>query len=164
MLNMLQWIKKEIIHVFPAFLFFYLSFSLINVTEGFMFKKAGIGPFSFTTILIASAVVAKVLVVIDHLPFINAFPNKPLIFNVIWKTMLYLASSFCFRFLIRLFPFFWTTNSLITDYNNFLMDMNWRLFMAIQSWYVILFFVFVTFRELALIIGSTKVRRIFFGR
>jgi hypothetical protein len=154
-MKVLSWIKKEFLHVFPAFIFFYISFNLINITEGFMFKKAGIGSFSFMTIFVAAAVVAKVLIVIDHLPFISLFPNKPLIYSVVWKTLLYGAATFCIRAAIRLFPFIWGQESI---------DIDWKLFMAVQAWYVILFFVFVTFREFAMAIGPVKVRRIFFGK
>lgn len=157
---MLSWLKREILRVFPAFLFFFVSFNLINITEGFIFQKAGIGRFSFVTILIASALVAKVLVVIDNLPFINVFPHKPLLYNVIWKTMLYGVVTGFVRLFIRLVP------SLLSGYSieNFFQDTDWSLFFAILSWYFILYFVFVTFRDFAEAVGFVKVRRIFFGK
>jgi hypothetical protein len=157
---MFSWLKKEIIRVFPAFLFFFISFNLINITEGFIFQEAGIGRFSFLTILIASALVAKVLVVIDNLPFINVFPNKPLVYNIIWKTMLYGVVTGIVRLLIRLVPFLSKDDSI----ESFFQDTNWSLFFAILSWYFILYFVFVTFRDFAETVGFAKVRRIFFGK
>jgi hypothetical protein len=31
-------------------------------------------------------VIAKVVLVADHVKFVNRFPDRPLIYNVVWKT------------------------------------------------------------------------------
>ena len=39
------------------------------------------------------------------LPAINRFPNKPLIYNVSWKTLIYLVKSALIHYLERLVDF-----------------------------------------------------------
>ncbi len=151
-MRFLRWLKHEFFHVLPAFLFFYISFNLINFTQGLMIKKAEIQPFGFITIFLAAGVVAKVLIAIDFLPVLNAFPRKPLIYNVIWKTILYSLATLLVRLLDRL----WN--------DHFGMPLHWTEFWAIQIWYVILFVVFVAARELTYKIGPSKVRQMFFGK
>jgi len=39
--------------------------------------------------LVGGLIAAEVLLSVDMLPFFDAFPDKPMIFNVGWKTTLY---------------------------------------------------------------------------
>ena len=41
----------------------------------------------------AALLVAKVVLITDALPFVNRFPEKPLIYNVVWKTALPAGNS-----------------------------------------------------------------------
>jgi hypothetical protein len=117
-------------------------------------------PFGYVSILVASAVVAKILLIIDHMPFIEPFHRKPLIYNIIWKTGLYSLSALIVRFLDRLIPIMLKGHS----FQDFIAIVHWPLFWAISVWYCLLFFVFVIFRELIYTVGISKVRRIFFGK
>lgn len=142
-----SWIQVQFWHIFPAFLFFWISFNSINLTEGLMQEKGAFGLYDWLTVFFAAAVVAKVLIFIDNLPFIDLFQKKPLIFNVLWKTTLYGSGSLIFRLILRQF------HTTVLD---------WPAFWAIQLWYVMLFFIFVTFRDLIFIIGPKKVHALFF--
>ena len=44
---------------------------------------------SYVRGLVGGLIAAKVLLSVDMLPFFDAFPDKPMIFNVGWKTTLY---------------------------------------------------------------------------
>lgn len=164
MMRFVNWLKMEFLRVFPAFLFFFIAFNLINMIEGLFLKSKGIPPFSFYTLLIAAGVIAKILVVIDHLPFINAFPDKPLICNVVWKTFLYETSTFLVRLLMRLLPCLLESHHLIEGYQDFMRSFDTKQFLAIQILYLILFFTFVTAQEFILAIGAKKTRKMFFGK
>jgi hypothetical protein len=160
---MLSWLKKEFRRILPAFLFFLASFLLIQMTEGRMLKEGGIQAAGFFTILIAAGVVAKVLVLVDHFSFINLFPKKPLIYNVIWKMFVYSVASLFIRLLFRIIPFLWASAGYEINIRNFQASVYWVEFWAIQAWYVMLFTVYVLFRELIRAVGHEKVKRIFFG-
>ncbi|MES2273558.1 MAG: hypothetical protein V4487_05165 [Chlamydiota bacterium] len=157
------WTKREFLHILPVFIFFLISFNIINMTEIFLFKKAGITPFTFLHILIAAGLIAKVILVIDHLPFTNLFRNKPLIYNSLWKTLIYWLITLAVRFCMLLFPFLFERETFSMEFHNFVSQINWRLFTSIQTWYLLLFFLFVTVRELTEVIGPAKMRKIFFG-
>jgi hypothetical protein len=158
----LQWFKREFLHVFPAFLFFFVAFGLINLTEGVVLKRGGV-QFSFWTIFIASALVAKIVLVIDHFPLMQIFERRPLIWSVIWKTLVYAVAVFLLRFLIRLTPFLSTNQPWADQFKLFLESIDWTIFWAVQSWYYTLFFVFNVSREFVQVIGLEKTRRIFLG-
>lgn len=160
----LKRIIQAILHVLPAFIFFFISFNLISITETFFLKKAGITPFTFIQVTLAAAVIAKILIVIDHLRFVDLFRNRPLIYGVLWKTLLYWFITLCVRIAIRITPFLMSGQGVQADFQAFINQVDWMLFASIQAWYLMLFFIYVTARELTLVIGPVKMRRIFFGR
>lgn len=162
-MSFFQWTKQEFLRVFPVFIFFLISFNLINMTQGLMLKNKGIAPFSFLSIFIAAGVVAKVLVLMDHLPFSNAFSQKPLIWKVLWQTFLYGIGSLLIRFIIRSLPFVMRAKSFILGYRDFSNIIDMKEFLGIQLWYILLFFIFVASKELILIIGPQEVKKKFFG-
>jgi hypothetical protein len=162
MLRVIQWAKREFLHVLPAFIFFLAAFSLICFTERSLLKRGGV-QFSYWTIFIAAALVAKIVLVLDHLRFMKLFERKPLIWNVIWKTVVYAIAVFLLRFSIRLAPFLADRESWGAEFTQFLDTVDWAVFWAVQSWYYTLFFVFNLSREFVLVIGPEKTRRIFFG-
>ena len=155
--TILAWIKQDVIRVFPAFVFFFVSFQLINQIEELFLRSHGIPTFSFLETTVAAAIIAKVILVIDHLPFANPFPRQPLICNVLWKTALYAIPTMFVRLGIRAEPYF-------PNIHEFIESIDWGQFIAIQEIYVVLFFTFVTSREFILIIGPPKVYRIFFKK
>ena len=123
-----RWVSKEILHVLPAFIFFFITFNIISMTESFILKKAGITPFTFIHVTLAALVIAKILIVIDHLPFVNLFPNKPLIYNVVWKTIFYWFITLCVCIAIRITPFLMSGQGLKRDFQDFLAKVDWVLF------------------------------------
>lgn len=157
------WIKREVLHVFPIFLFFLISFTLINLIERMLLERAGIAPFTLLQIFLAAAVIAKVILVIDHLPLISFFPNKPLIGPIFWKSLLYWTILLAVRAAIRFAPFLMESERLSYEWNDYIQKTDWGLFYTIQGYYLFLFFIYVTLRELTLAIGPLKMRKLLFG-
>jgi hypothetical protein len=159
-----NWLKKEILHILPVFFFFLIAFNVINLTEHLMFQGIGYRPFSFWEIFLAAALVAKILLVLDHLPIIDIFPCRPLIFQVLWKTILYWIITLIVRLAIRLAPFIIDGGSLAQGWKAFDEQMNWGMFIGIGSYYLMLLFLYVTARELTFALGPHEMRKLFFGR
>lgn len=164
-MRVLLWLRKEIVHVLPIFLFFLFFFTLINWTEIFLFEKAGITPFRFLEVAIAAALIGKVILVVDHMRVVHLFRKKPLAYGILWKTALYWAIVLIVRLLIRLVPYLWgAKSSPEEEFHLFEIQVNWSLFISIQAYYLMLFFIFVTFQELTYKVGPKKMRKMFFGR
>ena len=95
-------LKHELRQLIPVVLFFFIAFQLLALTEAVMLEQYGIRVSAFLTATFAALVVAKVVLIADHLPLINRFPEKPLIYNVIWKTSIYFLASVAIRYVERL--------------------------------------------------------------
>lgn len=165
MKRLLYLIKREFLHILPIFLFFLVFFVLINWVETLLFKQVGISPFGFLEVAIAAALIAKIVLVADHLPIIDFFRRRPLVYSIVWKTGLYWFFLWLVRLTIRFVPFLFGAHmSFEGDFHQFINQMNWNLFVSIQVFYLMLLFIFVTFQELTFKIGPSKMRQIFFGK
>ncbi|HEY5235071.1 MAG TPA: hypothetical protein VIJ14_02735 [Rhabdochlamydiaceae bacterium] len=164
-MRLLLFIKREFFHVLPVFLFFLVFFTLINWTEVFLFKRVGITPFGFLEVAIAAALIAKIVLVVDHLRLIRLFRTKPLAYNIVWKTAIYWVLLLIVRLAIRFAPYFFRADDgFREDLDLFISQLDWNLFISIQIYYLMLLFIFVTFQELTFKIGPHKMRRLFFGK
>ncbi len=94
---------------------------------------------------------------------INRFPQQPLIYNVAWKTAIYVFAALLVHYLEHLVPVWWRVGSLTAANRQLLAEIVWPHFWAIQLWLVVLLLVYCAARELIRAIGPHEVRRMFFG-
>src|SRR5260221_8515736 len=94
-----QRVKHLVQEMIAPTLFFFVTFQLLALTRALMLKRYGIDVTTFATATIGALVAAKVVVLADLLPFINRFPGRPLIWNIVWKTAIYLTVAFVLHYL-----------------------------------------------------------------
>ncbi|MGC1952010.1 MAG: hypothetical protein WA970_05435, partial [Gammaproteobacteria bacterium] len=98
-------LKHELVEAIPPAVFFFVAFHVIAFTRALMLEQHGIRVSTFMAATIAALIVAKVVLIVDLLPFVNRFPEKPLIYNVVWKTVIYLVAALLVRYVEHLIPF-----------------------------------------------------------
>ena len=163
MSKVLGFLKREFFEVLPPTIFFFIAFHIIAVTNMLTLKQHGITVESFTTATIAALVVAKVLLVADHFPFVNKFPHKPLLHNTVWKTAIYLVAALLVRYAEHLIHFWSEAGSFAAGNEALFREVVWPHFWATQIWLTVLLFVYTAFRELVRAIGPHEVRVMFLG-
>jgi hypothetical protein len=156
-------VKHEIVEVIPPTIFFLISFHIVLLDRALMAREYGLRPASMVGATIGALLVAKVVLIADMLPAINRFPEKPLIYNVVWKTAIYVVASLFVHYLEHLVPLWWRLGSLGAANEQLWSEMVWPHFWAIQLWLVVLIFVYCTVRELVRVIGRERALQIFFG-
>src|SRR5262250_2843054 len=156
-------LKHEIHEVIPPTIFFLISFHIIVLDRALMAREYGLHLSSIAGATVGALLVAKVVLVADMLPFINRFPENPLIYNVVWKTAIYVAASLLVHYLEHLIPLWSKTGSLAEGNRDLWHEIVWPHFWAIQLWLVVLIFVYCAGRELVRVLGRDRVVHIFFG-
>jgi hypothetical protein len=155
-------IKHEFFEVLPPTIFFFISFHIVVFDRALMAKEFGVHLSSVAGATIGALLVAKVVLVADMLPAVNKFPEKPLIYNVLWKTAIYVGASMLAHYLEHLVPLWWRMGFLAAN-EHLRSELVWAHFWAIQLWLVVLIFIYCVMRELVRAIGRDRVLRIFFG-
>jgi len=156
-------LKEEFVALLPPTIFFFVALHIVAVVRVLMLEKTGIAPSSSISIAVAALILGKAVLIADMLPVINRFPDKPLIYNVTWKTLIYLVASALIHYLERVVEFWRQAGSLVAGNEELLSEMVWPHFWAIQLVLFVLIAMYCTVHELARVIGKEKVLRIFFG-
>ena len=128
-----------------------------------MLEKTGIAPSSSISIAVAALILGKAVLIADMLPLINRFPNKPLIYNVAWKTVIYWLMATFIHYLERLVDFWRQAGGFVAGNQKLLAEIIWPHFWAIQIILFVLIAMYCTMHELVRVIGKEKMVRIFFG-
>ncbi len=128
-----------------------------------MLKGTGIPVTTSMSIAVAALILGKAVLLADLLPIINRYPHKPLIYNVVWKTLLYLLMAGLIHYLERLVDFSRQAGSVVAGNELLLSEMVWPHFWAIQILLLVLIVMYCTMRELVRVIGKEKTLRLFFG-
>jgi hypothetical protein len=158
-----MWIIKLIREIVPTMLFFFVAFSLVDIGAILKFKSTLDISYSFFVIFVSSLVMAKIVLLSDYLPFTHAFSKKPLIYNTVWKTTIYVVISFFVRFLERFVPAYLHAKSIEVAYAQVIPAFTDLMFWASEIWLAILLVIYVACRELTTAIGKDKIRTLFFG-
>src|SRR6266849_4184747 len=156
-------LKEELFALLPPTIFFFVALHIVAFVRVLMMKGTGISPLGSVSVAVASLILGKAVLLADMLPAINRFPDKPLIYNVAWKTLIYLVMSALIHYLERLIEFWRQAGSLIAGNEKLMSEMVWPHFWAIQIILFVLIAIYCTMHELVRVIGKEKTLRIFFG-
>ena len=156
-------LKEEFFRLLPPTIFFFVALHIVALVHSLMMKAEGISALSSVSIAVAALVMGKSVLLADLLPIVNRFPNKPLIYNVAWKTLIYLLAATLIHYLERLIDFWRQTGGFVAGNQKLLAEIVWPHFWAIQIILLVLIVMYCTMHELVRVIGREKVLRIFFG-
>src|SRR5213076_253287 len=156
-------LKEEFFALLPPTIYFFVALHIVAFVRVLMLKGTGISPTSSMSIAVAALILGNAVLIADLLPMINRFPNKPLIYNVAWKTSIYLLVATLIHYLERLIDFWRQTGSFVAGNQKLLAEIVWPHFWAIQIILFVLIVMYCTMYELVRVIGKEKVLRIFFG-
>jgi hypothetical protein len=156
-------LKEEFFKLLPPTIFFFLALHIVMFVRVLMLKGTGVAPSSSVSIAVAALILGKAVLIADMLPMINRLPNKPLIYNIAWKTVIYWLISAAIHYLERLVDFWRQAGGFVAGNEKLWAEIIWPHFWAIQILLFVLIAIYCTMHELVRVIGREKVLRIFFG-
>jgi hypothetical protein len=163
MSNLSAKIKEEFIALLPPTLYFFIALHIVALIRALMTEGTGIAVTTTISVTVAALILGKAVLLADLLPIINRYPNKPLIYNVTWKTFIYLFIAGLVHYLERLIDFSRQAGGIVAGNERLLAEMVWPHFIAVQVLLFVLIVMYTTFREIARVIGTERMQEMFFG-
>lgn len=156
-------VKEEFLALLPPTIFFFVALHVVKFVRVLMLKGTGVPAMPSISLAVAAFILGKAVLIADMLPLINAFPDKPLIYNVSWKSLIYLVLATLIHYIEHLVEFWRQAGGFIAANQKLLAEIVWPHFFGIEIILFVLIVMYCTMHELVRVIGREKVLRIFFG-
>lgn len=153
---------REVRRLLPSWLFFYLSFSLLRLTQTAVLQEFGVSVVPPSRVLAGSLIVAKAILTVDSLRMFRSLDGRPVLIAAFFKTAIYYLLVFFFQYSEALFEF--RLLGLEAASQEFAHRLASLRFWVIQVWLVVLLFAFSVVRSLARKTGPRRLRRLLLGR
>ena len=163
MSKLLTKLKEEFIAVLPPTIYFFVALHLVALIRVLMLKGTGIAVSTSWQITLLALILGKAVLLADLLPFINRYPDKPLIYNVAWKTTIYVLVALLVHYVEHLIDFWREAGGFIAGNQKLFAEIVWPHFWSIQILLGVLILIYCTMHELVRVIGRDKFLQIFFG-
>ena len=158
----LAWYVAQMKHILPPMIFFFIGFNLILWTKQMILQEHHIESSGFLVATMAALLVAKAVLVTDHLPFMRRFDGAPLLQPILFKAAIYWVCVFLVRIGEGLLHFLQDGGAL-GAFPQYLIDhFSWPRFLTIQVWLMVLFLIYVTIHELNRLFGDGELYHLFF--
>ena len=161
--KILEKLKEEFFAVLPPTIFFFVALHIVTFIRVLMARGSHFEPLSTISIAVASLILGKAVLIADMLPAINRYPNKPLAYNVAWKTAIYWLMATLIHYVERLIDFSRQAGGIVAGNQKLLAEIVWPHYWAVQIILFVLILMYCTARELVRVIGKEKILRLFFG-
>ena len=148
----------------PPTIFFFVALHIVAVVRVLMTKGTPqFQPVSTISIAVAALILGKAVLIADLLPLINRYPDKPLFYNIVWKTLIYQLVAAVIHYLERLYEFSRQAGGIVAGNEKLLAEIVWPHYWAVQIILFVLILMYCTAHELVRVIGKDEARRLFFG-
>jgi len=148
----------------PPTIFFFVGFNLVLFTKRLFLVDYLIQYAGFLVATTSALVVGKVVLVAEKMPILRRFDGGPLVFPILYKTIIYTALVFVARLLEALVHYLieggGVGHALFVEH--MLGEFSWAHFIAVQLWIFVLFLGYVTATELNELLGDGELSRIMF--
>ncbi len=143
-------VKHEFFELIPPTLYFFVILHIIvALIRALMTRNTGIDISTTTSVTVGALILGKSVLLANALPFINRYPEKPLVWNVCWKTALYFLIALVIHYLEHLYDFWKVAPGFAAANEKLLSEIVWPHFWAIQILLAVLILVYCTISELA---------------
>ena len=157
-------IKEEFRKGLTTAVFFSIGFLVIMVHNRLLTEGTGFKPQHFVMALVGGLIAGKVLLSVDMLPFVDAFPHKPMIYNIGWKSSLYVAAAVVFLYIDPFVKHLSKGAGLYASHSQAWHELMLPRTWATVIWVMVLMLIFVTVKEMSRLVGKDQLKSMFFGR
>jgi hypothetical protein len=157
-------IKEEFLALLPPTIFFFVALHIVGLVRSLMVKGTGLEAISSVQIAVGALILGKAVLIADMLPAINRFPNPPLAWNILWKSVIYFVIATLIHYAERLFDAWKLAPGFAAANERLISEIVWPHFWALQIVLAVLILNYCVIRELSRAIGENRMLEIVFGK
>ncbi|CAG9264206.1 hypothetical protein PUN4_450136 [Paraburkholderia unamae] len=105
----------------------------------------------------------KAVLIAGMLPFVNRYPDRPLIWNAGWKMVIYATIAMLFHYAEKLFDYWKDAHNIAAANHELLTHINWAHFWAIQILLFVLVGNYCVLAEIGWLLGKGVLKAMFVG-
>lgn len=154
-------LKEEFLAILPPTIFFFIALHIVGLVRALMTTGTGLPVTSSAQIALAALIIGKAVLLADLWPPMNRFPEKPLIYNIVWKTVIYYVVASFIHYLERLYDFAKEAGGIVAGNEKLLSEIVWPHFWALQIVLLVIILNYCVIRELGRVLGERRMIRIF---
>src|SRR5689334_7017857 len=116
--------------LWPVLLYFFLAFVLLGYTRALLRDENDSLTSIVATALSGSLMVVAAVLLADVFPYMEPFPKIPILYNALWKALLYTQMVFVLELLKEFVPLLWRGGDLTAAHDRVLS----LRFLIVQVW------------------------------
>jgi hypothetical protein len=155
-------VAKELREAAAPFAFFFVVFLLARVTKALTLEEYHITPTGTAVAALGALIVAKAILVADALPITRRFERHPLIYPILWKTLIYYLITCVFHYIEEAIPFIRKAGGVVAGQHAMLAEVSWPHVGAAQLWIFFCVLLYCFGNELIEAVGRERVKRLLF--
>jgi hypothetical protein len=146
----------------PAMLFFLLVFHMIALAKAVILDDYHISMTGSSIATVEALIIAKTILVAEKLPIARLF-SRTMLYNILWKTLLFGAVSGLFRFREELMPLIAKHHGLVTAAAHLFEEVSWPHFWVLQMWLYASLLLYCLAAALVRMVGAVQVKGMLLG-
>jgi hypothetical protein len=155
-------VREEFLALLPPTIFFFVALNVIGLVRRLMVEGTGLPVATSAQLAVGALIIGKAVLLADLWPAINRFPDKPLAFNIAFKTAIYFCLATVIHYLEQLFDFATAAGGIAAGQRKLLSEIVWPHFLAIEIILLVIVLNYCVIRELARSLGEERLLRLFF--
>ncbi|WP_139559169.1 hypothetical protein [Methylotetracoccus oryzae] len=163
MRKVLAFLAKEYKAVLPPTIYFLIVFHVTAFTRGLMMESYGVTPAGSAMATVGALILAKVILVFNRCSFLNLFASRPMIFGILWKTLVFGILGSMFQLAEEWVPLLFKFRSASVAAEHLLAEIVWPKFWANHIVLLLWLLIYCIVVEMIRVMGATRVRGIFLG-
>jgi hypothetical protein len=149
-------VRHEFLQVLPPTIYFLFTFNIVIFTTAMALEHFEIHVSGHVVATVLALLVGKVVLVVNKLPLLRRFDGKPLIYPILFKSVIYAAFILFVRLLEHWVPAVIEAGTIAAATDHMMETVLWRLFWFAQIWIFILFVVYTAAVEVIRLFGFTS--------
>lgn len=148
----MRWLWNELREMIPAMIFFLIAFHMLSLTKALLLENYHLTATSSTIATVSAIIVAKAILIMDHTALARLFSNR-LVYNLLWKTLLYGSVALLFRELEELIPVLLKHGDMGAAVRRLVANFSTARFLVIHMWLYTLLFIYALASEAVRMLG-----------